>query len=291
LSESREGICLSDTEAARIDGILSPLVKNGQSIHHIALSHAGELMVSEKSLYKYVNRGIFSARNIDLPRRVRLRPRRSKREFLKVDKSCRIGRSYEDYKAFMEENPDTPVVEMDSVEGVKGGKVLLTIHFVSCKLMLAFLRNANTSQSVSDIFAGLYQTLGEKLFKKLFPLLLTDNGSEFTNPAAIEFDIKRNRLSHVFYCDPSAPHQKGAAENNHEMIRRIVPKGHSFDEFSQEDISLMMSHINSYGREGLNDRSPYEVFSYLFGKAVLRKLGVEFISPDSIVLRPSLLEK
>ncbi|GHV38635.1 hypothetical protein FACS1894187_17670 [Synergistales bacterium] len=245
-------------------------------------------MVSEKSLYKYVNSGIFSARNIDLPRRVRLRPRRNKREFLKIDKGCRIGRDYQDYKTFMEENPDTPVVEMDSVEG---GKVLLTIHFVSCKLMLAFLRDANTAQSVIDIFTRLCWRLGGKTFKKLFPLLLTDNGSEFTNPAAIEFDTLGNRRSRVFYCDPNSPYQKGAAENNHEMIRRIVPKGHSFDGFSQEDISLMMNHINSYGREGLNDRSPYDVFSYLFGEDVLKKLSVERVSPDSIVLRPSLLER
>jgi IS30 family transposase len=278
-------------ETARIDAILSPLVKNGQSIHHIALSHSAELMVSEKSLYKYVNNGIFSVGNIDLPRRVRLRPRRSKREFLKVDRQCRIGRKYEDYKAFIEENPDTPVVEMDSVEGVKGGKVLLTIHFVNCKLMLAFLRGANTAQSVTDIFTRLCWTLGGKTFKKLFPILLTDNGSEFTNPVAIEFDTIGNRRSRVFYCDPNSPHQKGAAENNHEMIRRIVPKGQSFDGFSQEDISLMMNHINSYGREGLNDRSPYDVFSYLFGECVLKKLGVKHVSPDSIVLRPSLLER
>jgi IS30 family transposase len=291
LSESREGVCLNDTESARIDGIVSPLVKNGQSIHHIALSHSAELMVSEKSLYKYVNNGIFSVRNIDLPRRVRLRPRMKKREFLKIDKSCRIGRTYKDYQVFMEENPDTPVVEMDSVEGVKGGKVLLTIHFVNCKLMLAFLRDANTAQSVTNIFARLYLRLGAELFKKLFPLLLTDNGSEFTDPNAIEFDPYKHRLSRVFYCDPSAPHQKGAAENNREMIRRIVPKGRSFDEFSQEDISRMMNHINSYGREGLNDRSPYEVFSYLFGEDALKKLGVEHISPDNIILRPSLLER
>ena len=29
----------------------------------------------------------------------------------------------------------------------------------------------------------------------------------------------------MFYCDANAPYQKGSCENNHELIRRIIPKG------------------------------------------------------------------
>lgn len=129
--------------------------------------------------------------------------------------------------------------------------------------MLAFIREANTSQSVIGTFERLYTDLGPDTFKELFPVILTDNGSEFSNPSAIEFDQEGNRRTHIFYCDPSAPYQKGAAENNHESIRRIVPKGRSFNTYSQEAITLMMNHINSYGRRKLNDRSPHAVFSFL----------------------------
>jgi transposase, IS30 family len=149
---------------------------------------------------------------------------------------------------------------MDSVIGGKGGKVLLTIHFVETSLMLAFLRDANTSQSVIDIFSDIKKTLGKENYTKLFPVILTDNGSEFSNPKAIEFDSDGHLQTHIFYCDPSCPHQKGAIEVNHELVRRILPKGTSFDPLTQDDILLVMNHVNSYKRKKLNNRSPYETF-------------------------------
>ena len=129
------------------------------------------------------------------------------------------------------------------------------------------------------------------MFTKLFQLLLDDNGSEFSNPKALEFDGEGNRRTRMFYCDPSSPFQKGAAENNHEFIRRIIPKGTSLDTFSQHDIDLMMDHINSYGRKKLGDRSPYEAFTFINGKESLEKLGCRHIPTKDITLQPSLLKK
>lgn len=136
---------------------------------------------------------------------------------------------------------------MDSALGEKGGKCLLTIHFVECSFMLAFLREANTSKSVTDVFDSLYQTLGHELFKKLFPVILTDNGSEFSNPKAIEYGKERfiSLRTKVFYCDAASPYQEGAIEVNHELIRRILPKGTGFQSLTQADICLMMNYINS----------------------------------------------
>lgn len=248
-------------------------------------------MCSEKTIYNYVDYNLFSARNIDLPRKVRYRPRKKAASHFKVDKSCRILRTYDDFLLFMKEHPDTPIIEMDTVEGVKGGKVLLTLHFTDSQFMLAFIRDANTSQSVINVFEYLYQELKPDTFQELFPVILTDNGSEFSNPSAIEFDKEGNRRTYIFYCDPSAPYQKGTAENNHELIRRICPKGHNFNQYSQEDINLMMNHINSYGRKKLNDRSPYSVFCFLHGTDILKKLGAEYIPTNSIILRPELLIK
>ncbi|MGI6587816.1 MAG: IS30 family transposase, partial [Peptococcia bacterium] len=90
---------------------------------------------------------------------------------------------------------------------------------------------------------------------------------------------------------PQAPFQRGAAENNHSLIRRIIPKGTSLDCFTQQDISLMMNHINSYGRPNLGDKTPYEVFTSLYGEDFLREMGAKLIHPDKITLRPSLLKK
>ena len=117
--------------------------------------------------------------------------------------------------------------------------------------MLAFIRDHNDSQSVIDIFERLYFELRPDRFCELFKICLADNGTEFSNPRAIEYDRQGNLRTHVFYCDPSAPYQKGSAERNHEFIRCFLPKGTDLDSYSQEDISLMMDHINSYSQESL----------------------------------------
>lgn len=186
-----------------------------------------------------------------------------------MDTECRIGRTYNDFLAFLQNYPCFPIVEIDSFEGTKGGKVLLTIHFTIPQFMLVFIRDTNTSQSVIDIIDMLYLELRPDIFCELFQVLLGDNSSEFSKPKAIEFDHQGNRRTYVFYCNPSAPYQKGAAENNHEMIRRIIPKGRSLDGCTQEDVNLMMNLINSYGGKNLCDKSPYEVFASLYEEDIL----------------------
>lgn len=290
-SESRQGLQLTEDDALRLNSIISPLLMKGQSLHHICVNHADEMMLNERSLYNYVDNGIFSAKNIDMPRVVRMGRRKRKTDRFKVDKKCRIGRTYQDFLQFMADNPGLPIVEMDSVEGKKGGKVLLTLHFTVPQLMLAFIRDANTSQSVLDIFDKLYLELNPDIFCELFKVLLGDNGSEFSNPSAIENDLQGNQRSHVFYCDPQASYQKGAAENNHTFIRRIIPKGTLLDRFTQKDITLMMNHINSYGRPNLGDKTPYAIFASLYGEDILRRMNLELIQPDKVTLNPSLLKR
>lgn len=111
LSEARQGIALSDKERKRLDDIISPLLLKGQSLHHICLNHKAERMVSERTLYTYMDANLFSARNIDMPRKVRMRPRRKKPDTVKVDPKCREGRTLNDFKTFMAFHPDTPVVQ------------------------------------------------------------------------------------------------------------------------------------------------------------------------------------
>lgn len=291
LVSSRVGVNISEEELLSLDNFISPLIQNGQSIHHIVVCNPDEFSCSEKSVYRYINGNLLSARNIDMPRICRLKPRRSKSLEHKVDKSCRTGRTYAQFLKFMAANPDTAVVEMDTVEGRKGGPVLLTLHFKSCGFMLAFLRERNTSLSVINVFKHLHAILGQDNFQRLFPVILTDNGSEFSNPSAIEFIDNASRLTSIFYCDPSAPFQKASVENNHEFVRRILPKGRSFDALTQSDILLMMNHINSYKREKLNDKSPYQSFRFFYGQDILDILGATAIHSNEILLRPSLLNK
>lgn len=292
LKEARSGVNLSEEEYLHLDDFFSPLLLNGQSISHICAKNPNEMICSTKSIYRYVSGGLFKAKNIDLPRVVRMKPRKTKPVVHKIDNKCYINRTHDVYLKYLSENPGIQVVEMDSVEGVKGGKVLLTLHFKGlCDFMLAFIRDHNTAQSVIEIFDHLYYTLKPDLFRKLFKVINTDRGTEFTNPTALEIAPDGSERCRIFFCDPQASWQKPNVELNHEFIRRILPKGTSFDNLDQNDIDLMMNHINSYGREKINYRSPAEALSSLFGQKVLELLNVKIIPANEIILHPRLLRK
>ena len=293
LSEVRSGVMIYQNEIDNLNSILTPLIcEQNQSIHQVIINNKNKIMFSDKTIYKYIDLGILNVRNIDLPRKVRFRNRTKATTVYKIDKKCLENRTYEDFLNYIKEHPDTPIVEMDSVEGKKGGKVLLTIHFVNCSFMLAFIREHNDAQSVIDIFNHLQDILGINKFKELFVVILTDNGSEFSNPTEIEFDIKTGELrTQIFYCHPSSPFEKGACEVNHELLRRILPKGTSFDDLTQNDINLIMSHINSYKRKKLNNVSPLTMFSTIYGKETVDKLGIQEIEPNSVNLSKNILNK
>jgi IS30 family transposase len=292
LTDSRDGIATDAGEITRINNIISPLLMKGQSIHVILENHKDEIMLDEKTVRNYVNKGLFTAKTIDLLNTVKMRPRK-KKAAVKVERAYRDGRTYRDFLAFTAQNPDMPVVQLDTVEGIKGQgePVLLTIHFVEAELMLAFKRDANTARSVIEIFDRLYGLLKKKAFVRLFQLCLTDCGSEFTSPSALETGPDGERRTRLFYTDPGAPYQKGACENNHSLIRRVIPKGTSLKGYSQDDINLLMNHINSYPRKKLNNQSAFDTFSFFHDTLILEKLGAVRIAPDDVTLNPSLLRK
>lgn len=289
LVTTREGANITEDELSALDALVSPLVRQGQSVHHILTNHPDRFDLNEKTVYRYIAGGLLRAKNGDMPRICSLKPRSRKPVEHKIDTKCRVGRSYADFQAFTAAAPDTRVVEMDSVIGRVGGKVLLTILFRDCGLMLAFLRDRNDSQSVIDAFARLWTLAGPELFRSLFPVLLTDNGSEFSNPRALEYAPDNTPRTRLFYCDPCASWQKGRVERNHEFLRAVLPRGTSFDSLTQAHINTILSHINSYSRPALNDKAPFDLFSFTYGADLLTKLGLQRIHASRIVLKPSLL--
>lgn len=290
LSECRSGISLSESELAALDSMVSPLIRdNSQSLAHIYATHHSEIPICSRTFYTYVDKCILSAKNIDLPRKVRYKPRK-KTKIIK-DTKIRIGRTYEDFLQYLENNPGVPVVELDSVEGSKGGAVLLTILFRACHLMLGFLRAKNDAQSVIDIFDALEEKLGLELFRELFPVILTDNGTEFSWVERIEVNRYGEPRTRVFFCDPRAAQQKGKLENNHTMIRRVLPKGNPFDPWDQTDFNRLMNHINSYRRLELHNCSAYQLAELMFGRKTLNLLDVIEIPSDMVTLNSSLLKQ
>lgn len=290
LSTSREGISLTQHELERLDQLISPLVKKGQSLSHIYVHHKDEIGCSERTLYNYFEMNLFTARNIDLRRKVRFKPRKSKWTKNKRETQCRQGRTYKDFESYVMENPDVSVVEMDTVKGTRSGKVLLTLFFRNCSLMVATLMDACTQECVNAVINGIYQDIGHEAFEECFPIILTDNGSEFKNPESIEFNKDGTRRTRVFYCDPLASHQKGKLERNHEYIRYIFPKGKSLDMLTQEKVTLMNNHINSAARASLNGVTPFKLADLLLNRTFLESQSLVEIHPDDVHLRFALIK-
>lgn len=158
----------------------------------------------------------------------------------------------------------------------------------SCGLMLAFIRDRNDAKSVADVFDGLEEAPGRDMFRRIFGAVLTDNGSESSNPEELEAETDGARRTRVFYCDPYCAWQKPCVENNHRNLRKVLPKGVSFDTLTQETVNLVMSHVNSMLRKGYGDKSAAERFRLAFGKDVLEALGIREIPASEVRLQPSL---
>lgn len=267
------------------------MIAKGQSLNHICSTHADELGISEKTLYNYIDKNVFKIRNIDLPKKVVYRQRRPKRVLTKLEYQYRMGRTIEDFNSFVEANPGISIVEMDTLKGGREkGKVFLTMIFRKSSFMLIFLMKDGTQDSVTEVFDTLTQLLGMALFKRLFGVILTDNGVEFKNPNALEHTPTGLIRTHVFFCDPQASWQKPHVENNHRLIRRILPKGTSFNKLTVSDVSLVCCHINSVIRENLGDKTPFELMDSADEKKLLSALNLSPIPPDEVILSPKLMK-
>jgi len=294
LRTSRYGINQSKEEIYDLDKLLEPLIKEQhQSISHIYANHPDEISFSRTTMYNYVNLGVFSFKNIDLPRKVKYKKRKeNEKQRVRRETAIRKGRAYEDFKEYISKHPEISIVEMDTVEGVKGGKVFLTLIFRQSKFMLIYLMEKKTMECVEQVFQNIKEILGTEIFKKVFGVILTDNGSEFFNPLSIEVDKQTGEIiSHVFYCDPGASWQKGTIEKNHEYIRYVLPKGSSFDELTQENTNILMSHINSTSRDSLNGKTPYNAMMLALNEEQIHKLGTTKVEADEVNLSPKLLNR
>jgi len=291
LVSSREGLNITSNELKKMDEIISPLVLKGQSLSHIFTHHKNEINCCERTLYYYFDKNAFTARNIDLPRKVKYKPRKKSIEPVIKESTYKIGRTFDDFGKFIADNPNIPVVEMDTVHGTRSGKVLLTFMFRNCSLMLALIIDSCSQKDVKDAIDKLYEILGHEVFKRSFPVILTDNGSEFKDPEGLELDIEGSQRTKIFYCNPMASFQKPHVEKNHEYIRYIIPKGKSFDNRTQEDITLMMNHINSAARASLNGNTPFKLAQMILDSLFLDKLSLKHIAADEIHLKPALFKK
>ena len=181
---------------------------------------------------------------------------------------------------------------MDTVEGKKGGKALMTLLQRKTNFMLVFLINSICKEEVSLVFKKIKKRLGDLLFSQTFPIILTDNGREFFDISGIENSyITNERLIRLFFCEPRQSQQKGKIEKNHEHIREIIPKGKEMDFLTEDDVNLISLHINNYLRPSLDFASPFDKARLMLSPKVLSLNKLFKLELRKIILKPSLLIK
>lgn len=297
LSTSRQGINMNAAEFDKLNKIVKDGISKGLSFSMIVNMNK-DINVCKRTLYRYQELEYLDTLNIDLPRKVRYKKRTKRQESITRDSKHRKGRTYQDFikfkqAFFVENNYDVEVVEMDTVEGIKGENesVLLTLLFTSSNFLMAFKMEHKSMECVCKVFDYLKDTLGNDVFYDLFKCILTDNGSEFFNPEHIEdngIDIPKTK---VFYCDPKQSQQKGKIEVCHEFIRRFIPKNTSFNPYSQQHITEMINHINSVPRDLFKGQSAFSLqylFTYDF---FFDALGYKLIRYEDLTLNNSLFKK
>ena len=287
LVEAREGTPLNSKTFWEMDKVISDGVKKGQHIYHILKTH--NLDVSSSTVYRHIRKGYLSIAPIDLARAIKFKERR-KSNLPSIPKEAKKGRSYEDFQNYLSLNQLNYWLEMDTVMGKMGGKVLLTFNLSFCNFIFARLLDNKTALEVTKHLYDIKNTLhqADKDFFQLFPVILTDNGGEFARVDDIEMDVRGE--SKLFFCDPNRSDQKGRIEKNHTLIRDILPKGTSFDNLTQEDINLVCSHVNSVKRAALNGKSAYELFAFTYGEEIPKLLGISKIPAEDVCQSSILLQ-
>ena len=287
LKTSREGIDIEPSVIDEIEQSIIPLIKDKkQSINQVYINHSDILYFTKPTFYKYVNLGVLSISNLDLPKKVKYKKRKHNRTNDNKRKIAILkGRKYEDYLSYIEKHPKMNICQMDTVEGNRGSrKVLLTIIDVETHFMFIRLLDKKDIKSVNNAWNIFKLILSSKQFSKLFKIILTDNGSEFLDPLHIEYDYNSGKkVSHVFYCKPYSSWQKGCIEKNHEFIRKIFPKGTNFNNFTNEQIQQLENIINNIPRDSLKNNTPYNLFNKKYPD-IVSLLNISYISPDEVAL-------
>lgn len=284
LSSSREGISITKHELHQKDMVITPLIYQGQSPYQIITNHP-ELDMSVRTLYTYLGDGILTARNIDLKRKVKFKPRNVHKSQIK-EREVFNGRMYTDFLALELDH----FAEMDTVHSSQESKrVILTFFLTREKLFLAFIMNRCTKGAVRLIFDKLERQLGIYDFLTLFSTVLTDRGAEFGDPESLETGLDGTVRSSIYYCDPMRSGQKGGIEQVHTMLRMVLPKKTSFEYLTQWDLRTIVDHINSTPREILGGRTPYDVALENYGPEILKALQLRPIPPDEVNLTPKLI--
>lgn len=289
---SRMGIDCTPEELAATTAIVKKGLAQGQSIRHIFAANEGKMCCSWRTYYDYVEDGLIEdVSNIHLPRKVRYRKRKkSGGQERGIPREALVGRTYDDFEKLTEQH---------SAQRFKHVYGCLRWRWTASWGARAWTNRrssrscsgAPTSSSCSSSRRRPPRTWSQPLlFPKVFPIFLCDRGSEFSDPERIEHSRNAKPRAKVYFCDPLQSQQKPKCEKNHVEIRKVLPKGESdFDALSKPDMAVLMSHVNSYGREALGWAAPYDFAQLTLPTNLLDGLSIGRIPAEEVTLKPYLL--
>ena len=282
---------LSPEALAMVDEAVSEGVRLGQSIHHVyASTPALRGICCERTVRRLVYAGLLSAKPHELRRYVRFsrrlpsdsRPRGQGVADIRV----LIGRTHRDFLERRAARPRECLVQLDSVIGrASDRRALLTITFPKYGFQFGRIIEKGRPGDVVRALKGVFRRLPPDLAREAFQVLLCDNGTEFSRLPDVE-EEGGERVRSVFYATPYRATDKAECERNHVLVRYCIPKGHSLDSLTQEQVDAMYSNINSYVRGSKGDRTPYELVLRRFGKAFLDAIGIRRVPRKKVRLLP-----
>ena len=294
LRESRTGVDRGEAEFERAMGLIRSDVARGLSPQQIALARAAEVGASASTIYRWIERGYAGMSSLELRRKCGYKPRSR----AKPPRQTAHGAA-RSFAAFMElpEEERAAACEMDTVVGLKSDRrCLLTLYLRAFRFQLALPMPDKTAASTGSAL-DMLEKAAPKAFRRLFPLLLTDNGAEFADCGGIErssLDPAARRCS-AFYCDARQSQQKGGCERNHVELRKILPKGRgiSFDRLGGRDCAVLMSQLNSEPRPSLGGMCAIDMLLAALGadgRELLDALGVEKVPYEELNMTVEAIE-
>ena len=290
LTTSREGANLTYEEYEIQDAILRDrIIDKGQSIHHVLATNGKELGCSEKTLYRRIEKGVYTVKAHHLPRQVSLKKRKYKKkyEYEHDPKTDRTGHLYSDWLIYRYKNGITYYFQMDFLGAPrKSDKEILVLTMTGISFSLLYIIENATQEKIIALFDTIEGEIGIGNFRKLFPAILTDRDTLFDDFPSLEFDKNGEPRTRIFFCDPGESNQKPNVENYNAQLRPIFPKRAVLNEYSQQELYLASSNLNSRCLSSIDDRTPTDLFVEIFGKGLLDLLHQRKIPPKEVRIKP-----
>lgn len=203
-----------------------------------------------KTFYNCIYEGLVKNKNIDLLHNLRRRAKSPRKERKK-----KLGRSIETRPAIVQTREEFGHWEGDGIVGRAQQGHLVTLVERKIGIGLLFKAGSRESGKIVHIIDELEKEHGSH-FTEIFKTMTFDNGTEFSDIAAMEKD---GRIK-VYYAHPYSSFERGTNENWNGIVRRFIPKGSSFDDLTDADIQRINQYINTLPRKRLNYRTPLDLW-------------------------------